>query len=109
MQLDLLMVKDQLAEAISLVILNQDRQQLQTIIIQVLVIPEPDHLIPDQVLVLPVLQLQHEKQVAVKAIQDRQLQVPRKAVLIVALPIALAAEVAVVTADLPVALAAEVT
>lgn len=95
------MVKEQLAEAISPVILNQE-QQLQTIIILVLVIPEPGHLIPDQVLVQTELQLQQqEKQVAVKVITD-QLQVLRKTEPIVALPVVLAVEVAVVTADLQV-------
>ena len=100
MPLDHLRVNDQQAEAINLVILNQELQQHVAIITQDQVTQEHNHHIHDQV-------VQLNLRVQGKAIPDLRLPAAQKVLLIVDHQAALV-EVAVAIADLQVAQAVEV-
>ena len=106
------MVNDQQAEAINLVILNQELQQHVAIITQVQVTQEHNHHIHDQVIVQINLRVQgkaipdlrHPAALKVLLIVDHQAALVEVAVAIADLLVAQAVEVVVVLADLQVVL-----
>lgn len=112
MPLDHLRVNDQQAEAINLVILNQELQQHVAIITQVQVTQEHNHHIHDQVIVQINLRVQgkaipdlrHPAALKVLLIVDHQAALVEVAVAIADHQVAQAVEVVVVLADLQVVL-----